>query len=151
GDVPGAAVRLVLPAVVLAAEVGVVPLRLAGQETMPVGADVQEGVDLAVDVADQQRPAEQLEGEVVARPRQVGRGANHVPGGEHYPLHFQPVLLLGAILVRPEEVPQLLLVDKHGQWLGGLVREWGRRAPRPYLLSSSTRPSRRRMTRSARW
>ena len=75
------AVPVELPAVVLALEPLSAAARLFGQEAVPVRADVEEGPELAIEVAEQDGRFEQIEGEEVAGPGQLTDRRDRMPGG----------------------------------------------------------------------
>jgi hypothetical protein len=100
--------------VILAAELRAVAARQRRQQAVAVGADVLESEVLAAEVADQQRPIEQVHRQEVAVARQLGLRADQVPCGKEQPVDLRPELLFRGVVFRPQKVLKLVLVDEHG-------------------------------------
>ena len=76
-------------------------------------ADIQEGMHLAVHVANLQRYAQKIERLEIAVVRQLGRDADQVPGRQKKLFQFAVVLFARTILVRSERILELFAMDKH--------------------------------------
>jgi hypothetical protein len=88
-------------------------LGLVREQAVAVSADVEEGEQLAIDIADEEGPAEQVEGEVIAGARQLGAGGDEVPGGQEKALDLRIVGGLRIILSRAQDVAELVLMKEH--------------------------------------
>ena len=100
GDAGGEAIRLVLPAVVLAAQARTVAPLLVCQQGMPVGANVLEGVVFTTAIAYQDRLAEQVQRQEIPVPGQLRTRPDQVPGGHEQPLDLPAILCLRPIVFR---------------------------------------------------
>src|SRR5205814_681908 len=89
---------VVFPTVILATKVRIVSFRRTAQPAMAVSADIEEGMDLAILVAHQERLAEQIQCQEIARTRQITCGADDVPGREEQTIHL-PLVLSGIVIV----------------------------------------------------
>lgn len=113
GNPAGLAVAVVLPGVVLADEPFAPAVRLAGQPAMAVCADIQEGDDLAVHVADQERLAEHVTGEEVSGLAQLRCRADQVPGRQEQPIDLELVEVRIVVVMGRKQVAQARFMQEH--------------------------------------
>jgi hypothetical protein len=82
--------------------------------------DIQERVQLALEISHQNRRVQDFAGEKVSWSCEIVDRPQRVPGCfEKVPL-FRAELFLGIILIWPQEMPKVVLVDEHGVRLGEL-------------------------------
>ncbi len=89
------------------------PCRLAGQPAMAVRADIQEGDDLAVHVADQERLAEHVTGEEVSGLAQLRCRADQVPGRQEQPIDLELVEVRIVVVMGRKQVAQARFMQEH--------------------------------------
>jgi hypothetical protein len=81
---------------------------------MPMGADVEIGVEPPLGSAEDEGPAEELEGEKIAIPGEIIRERDRVPGAEEEPVGLLLEHLGRGVIGRLEDVFESFLVHEHG-------------------------------------
>lgn len=91
-----------------------IPFLLVGQSTMSVWTDIQKRSQLTLEIPDQNRGLKQFAGYEISRSGKIVSGCDRVPGCLEEMALLRAMLRFGIILVRPQQVPKLALVDEHG-------------------------------------
>ena len=102
-----------LPRMVLTGQRWAVAAGIMSQQAMTMRADIQECMDLALEIADNDRSSEQLDCQKVAVFRQVFQRSHHVPARRKQLRQFFLMLVRTGIKTGPQDVRQSGLIDEH--------------------------------------
>src|SRR5262249_55072622 len=114
GDPSGPTLLVVFPTVVLADEALIVAARHVRQQTVPMGAHIDEGAILAIEIAQDNWLPEQLRGQKVTILGQISLAGKQMPARKEQLLKFKLVLLRRKILLWRQQMLKAVLIDEHG-------------------------------------
>ena len=112
-DLRHLAVRGILPAVILADDPRGVAMDKVGQQAVSVRADIQVGAEHTVDPAELNGTTDDFERLKITLACQIGGDRHGVPRGQEQPLDLALMDLRRCVVVRPEDVLELLLMNEH--------------------------------------